>query len=125
MGNLLKVLTREIENYPHFFLDFESKCGGAVGQKLDGGGGVACSALSPSASALNDQTVKASSYSLLFFPRPPLGSVATSRSIASDRPSLIKQLSFLPFFGGSLTSHMLFLLSFSFLSLAETKWGIY
>lgn len=25
MGNLLKVLTREIENYPHFFLDFESK----------------------------------------------------------------------------------------------------
>lgn len=26
MGNLLKVLTREIENYPHFFLDFESKC---------------------------------------------------------------------------------------------------
>ncbi|KAL0620592.1 CYFIP-related Rac1 interactor A, partial [Plecturocebus cupreus] len=23
MGNLLKVLTREIENYPHFFLDFE------------------------------------------------------------------------------------------------------
>lgn len=46
MGNLLKVLTREIENYPHFFLDFESKCGGAVGQKLDGEGGVACSALS-------------------------------------------------------------------------------
>lgn len=27
MGNLLKVLTREIENYPHFFLDFESKSG--------------------------------------------------------------------------------------------------
>lgn len=25
MGNLLKVLTRDIENYPHFFLDFESK----------------------------------------------------------------------------------------------------
>ncbi|CAM2112224.1 unnamed protein product [Caretta caretta] len=25
MGNLLKVLTREIENYPHFFLDFEKK----------------------------------------------------------------------------------------------------
>ncbi|XDC72734.1 hypothetical protein R6Z07F_003907 [Ovis aries] len=24
MGNLLKVLTREIENYPHFFLDFEN-----------------------------------------------------------------------------------------------------
>lgn len=28
MGNLLKVLTREIENYPHFFLDFESKSEG-------------------------------------------------------------------------------------------------
>ena len=27
MGNLLKVLTREIENYPPFFLDFESKSG--------------------------------------------------------------------------------------------------
>ncbi|TKC36181.1 hypothetical protein EI555_006580 [Monodon monoceros] len=26
MGNLLKVLTREIENYPHFFLDFETLC---------------------------------------------------------------------------------------------------
>lgn len=25
MGNLLKVLSREIENNPHFFLDFESK----------------------------------------------------------------------------------------------------
>lgn len=25
MGNLLKVLSKEIENYPHFFLDFESK----------------------------------------------------------------------------------------------------
>ncbi|XP_040017159.2 CYFIP-related Rac1 interactor A isoform X3 [Gasterosteus aculeatus] len=24
MGNLLKVLTRDIENYPHFFLDFEN-----------------------------------------------------------------------------------------------------
>lgn len=35
MGNLLKVLTREIENYPHFFLDFESKCGRAVGQKME------------------------------------------------------------------------------------------
>lgn len=30
MGNLLKVLTREIENYPHFFLDFESKFGAGV-----------------------------------------------------------------------------------------------
>lgn len=30
MGNLLKVLTREIENYPHFFLDFESKSGTGV-----------------------------------------------------------------------------------------------
>lgn len=30
MGNLLKVLTREIENYPHFFLDFESKSGAGV-----------------------------------------------------------------------------------------------
>lgn len=30
MGNLLKVLTREIENYPHFFLDFESKSGRGV-----------------------------------------------------------------------------------------------
>ena len=32
MGNLLKVLTREIENYPHFFLDFESKSGQGVEQ---------------------------------------------------------------------------------------------
>lgn len=32
MGNLLKVLTREIENYPHFFLDFESKSGTGVEQ---------------------------------------------------------------------------------------------
>lgn len=39
MGNLLKVLTREIENYPHFFLDFESKSGAAVehkAEKIDG-----------------------------------------------------------------------------------------
>lgn len=35
MGNLLKVLTREIENYPHFFLDFESKFyDGITGQWL-------------------------------------------------------------------------------------------
>lgn len=33
MGNLLKVLTREIENYPHFFLDFESKSGRGVEQR--------------------------------------------------------------------------------------------
>lgn len=33
MGNLLKVLTREIENYPHFFLDFESKSGTGVEQR--------------------------------------------------------------------------------------------
>lgn len=33
MGNLLKVLTREIENYPHFFLDFESKSGSGVEQR--------------------------------------------------------------------------------------------
>lgn len=32
MGNLLKVLTREIENYPHFFLDFESKFVGTEGR---------------------------------------------------------------------------------------------
>lgn len=35
MGNLLKVLTREIENYPHFFLDFESKSGRRVEQNMD------------------------------------------------------------------------------------------
>lgn len=33
MGNLLKVLTREIENYPHFFLDFESKSGRGAEQR--------------------------------------------------------------------------------------------
>lgn len=45
MGNLLKVLTREIENYPHFFLDFESKSGTGVErmekgwmEKEEGGG---------------------------------------------------------------------------------------
>lgn len=36
MGNLLKVLTREIENYPHFFLDFESKSGTGVEQMEKG-----------------------------------------------------------------------------------------
>lgn len=73
MGNLLKVLTREIENYPHFFLDFESKCGGAAGLKLDGEEmyPALLVLLSPSVSALNDQTVKASSSSLLFFSSPP------------------------------------------------------
>lgn len=44
MGNLLKVLTREIENYPHFFLDFESKSGtGVEGMEkgwMEKGGGV-------------------------------------------------------------------------------------
>lgn len=44
MGNLLKVLTKEIENYPHFFLDFESKSGTGVERmekgRMDGGGGV-------------------------------------------------------------------------------------
>lgn len=55
MGNLLKVLTREIENYPHFFLDFESKSGTGVqqsekrGMEKDvgrGGGGLGVSSLS-------------------------------------------------------------------------------
>lgn len=36
MGNLLKVLTREIENYPHFFLDFESKSGTGVERVEEG-----------------------------------------------------------------------------------------
>lgn len=36
MGNLLKVLTREIENYPHFFLDFERKSGAGVERKEKG-----------------------------------------------------------------------------------------
>ena len=26
MGNLIKVLGKDLENCPHFFLDFESKC---------------------------------------------------------------------------------------------------
>lgn len=55
MGNLLKVLTREIENYPHFFLDFESKSGRGVeqrGREMDGercgreGGMLTCPAVS-------------------------------------------------------------------------------
>lgn len=51
MGNLLKVLTREIENYPHFFLDFESKSGTGVEQRenrllWEGGEGITSSAVS-------------------------------------------------------------------------------
>ncbi|CAG5927892.1 unnamed protein product [Menidia menidia] len=50
MGNLLKVLTREIENYPHFFLDFESKSVWRVkrktGERREKGGGEASSAVS-------------------------------------------------------------------------------
>lgn len=52
MGNLLKVLTREIENYPHFFLDFESKSGTGVERMEKGwmekeeGGVLTASALS-------------------------------------------------------------------------------
>lgn len=90
MGNLLKVLTREIENYPHFFLDFESKCvalleeSGWRGGWMDGwmhGGGV---------SSLHLQVLdSASAASLLLLPpglalpSPRLG-VATSCSVGSD-----------------------------------------
>ena len=34
MGNLIKVLGKDLENCPHFFLDFESKC--ALGRCLFG-----------------------------------------------------------------------------------------
>lgn len=78
MGNLLKVLTREIENYPHFFLDFESKSGSGVEQRekeMDGercweGGRVTCSAVSFLSAGLcspDDDALKESAHALLLF----------------------------------------------------------
>lgn len=69
MGNLLKVLTREIENYPHFFLDFESKSGTGVEQSEKrgmGGVGVRCF-LCRQVSAPDDEALKDSAYAPLLF----------------------------------------------------------
>lgn len=67
MGNLLKVLTREIENYPHFFLDFESKCGAGVErmekgwmEKEEEGGGVLTASPLPFFTSRTDEASEAS-----------------------------------------------------------------
>lgn len=89
MGNLLKVLTREIENYPHFFLDFESKCvalpeenGWMDGCMVGGNGGRG------GVSSLHLQVLDSASAALLLLlpglalPSPRLG-VAISCSVGS------------------------------------------
>lgn len=82
MGNLLKVLTRDIENYPHFFLDFESKSGrgdeqkGWMEKEMCGGAVVGGAQLFPfcqQVSAPDDEAVKESAsaplcFSFAFFP---------------------------------------------------------
>lgn len=101
MGNLLKVLTREIENYPHFFLDFESKSGRRVEQREKrwmekemwggGRGGVTSSAVSFLSAGLCSQwrspegVCLCSSLFLLCF---SFHSVMTSCSFSSDLPFL-------------------------------------
>lgn len=132
MGNLLKVLTREIENYPHFFLDFESKSGSGVEQRekeMDGercweGGRVTCSAvpfLSAGLCSPDDDALKESSHAPLlftsFFPPPPL---SFTRSRPSALSALIWPNNLLMTFNNHEYFSFLFLF---FLSLAETKWG--
>lgn len=90
MGNLLKVLTREIENYPHFFLDFESKCVAAEeemwrGDWMDGcmiGGAVGSGFSPPTGSGFTSAALFSLLLGLLL-PSPRLG-VETSYSVASD-----------------------------------------
>lgn len=134
MGNLLKVLTREIENYPHFFLDFESKSGSGVEQRekeMDGercweggreGNLLGCS-LSVSRSVLSwwrcpEGVCSCSAPLHLFFSPPPL-------SFTRSRPSALSALIWpnnllMTFNNHEYFSSSLFLF---FLSLAETKWG--
>lgn len=107
MGNLLKVLTREIENYPHFFLDFESKSGRGVEQREkemdgwrcgEGEGGSTVSSLSAGLCSRrwshDGVCFRSGLLSFRFFVFPPIPllfsfhSAVTSCCFCSDLPSL-------------------------------------
>lgn len=124
MGNLLKVLTREIENYPHFFLDFESKSGRGEEQGRKrwmekemwggGGGGVTGSAVSFLSAGLWSRWHScAGALLMLCFFFSPLLILPLSHDLL-----LFQLWSHVSFFDDYLTSHILFFPSLSFFPLS-------